>query len=560
MKTKTFNIRGMTCSGCERSVESAVLAVDGVESAEASYSDATVRVEADSEVTDQALSEAVSAAGYLLHTASRPSSDGTPLGDVPSSSEADVSNGDGFGLVVLGGGSAGFAAAIRAAEEGVRVALINSGRIGGTCVNVGCIPSKALIRAGAAHHGRSHHAFDGIAAEEGDLDWNAVRTQKDDLVETLRQSKYLDVLGSYPTVSLFEQQARLEPGGGVRLEDGTLISAPRVVLTTGASPLIPDIPGLSEVDYLDSTSIMALTDLPSSLIVLGAGSVGLELAQAYARFGVDVTIVSRSPRVLSKEDPDLGTDLMDYLRREGITIHAGLAITRIEKEGDDHVVHFENNEGEARSVTASQLLVAVGRRPNTTGLGLEEAGVSVGPGGEIVVNEFLQTSNPHVYAAGDVTGEPMHVYVAAQDAATAAGNALHGNTQAVDRRVIPQVVFTDPAVAFVGLTADEAGAQGIEAITSLLPLKHVPRALTARDTRGFIKLVADSASRRIIGAQILASEAGEMIMEPALAVKFSLTIEDLASTLHPYLTLAEGVKLAAQTFDKNVAELSCCAA
>ena len=469
-------------------------------------------------------------------------------------------NGDAFGLAVLGGGSAGFAAAIRAAEEGVRVALINSGTIGGTCVNVGCIPSKALIRAGAAHHGRSHHPFDGIATEEGDVDWDAVRSQKDHLVEALRQSKYVDVLGSYPTVSLFEQQARLEPGGSVRLDDGTLISAPRVVVTTGASPLIPTIPGLSEVNYLDSTSIMALSELPPSLIVLGAGSVGLELAQAYARFGVEVTILSRSQLILSKADPDLGTGLMDYLRREGITIHAGLNITKVEEIGDDHVVHFESQGGQARSVTADQLLVALGRRPNTSGMGLDEAGVTLGPGGEIVVNEFMQTSNPHVYAAGDVTGGPMHVYVAAQDAALAAGNALRGNTKAVDRRAVPEVVFTDPAVAFVGLTAEEAGAQGIEAITSLLPLEYVPRSLVARDTRGFIKLVADAATRRIIGAQILASQASEMIMEPALAVRFGLTIEDLTSTLHPYLTLAEGIKLAALTFDKDVAELSCCAA
>ena len=450
-------------------------------------------------------------------------------------------NGDGFGLAVLGGGSAGFAAAIQAAEEGVRVALINAGTTGGTCVNVGCIPSKALIRAGAAHHGRSHHPFDGIATEEGDVDWDAVRSQKDHLVEALRQSKYLDVLGSYPTVSLFEQQARLEPEGGVRLDDGTLISAPRIVLTMGASPLIPRIPGLSQVNYLDSTSIMALSELPPSLIVLGAGSLGLELAQAYARFGVHVTVLSRSQRILSKADPDLGTGLMDYLRQEGITIHAGLSISKVEKSGDDHVVHFESRGGQAGSVTADQLLVALGRRPNTTDMGLDEAGVTLGPGGEIVVNEFMQTSNPHVYAAGDVTGGLMHVYVAAQDAALAARSALRGNTEAVDRRAVPQVVFTDPAVAFVGLTVEEAGAQGIEAITSLLPLEYVPRSLAAQDIRGFIKLVADAATRRIIGAQILASEAGEMIMEPALAVKFGLTIEDL-------------------TFDKNVAELSCCAA
>ncbi len=197
-----------------------------------------------------------------------------------------MDEGQPFDLAVIGGGSAGFSASIRAAEEGLEVALINAGTIGGTCVNVGCIPSKALIRTAAAHHGRSQHPFDGIATDEGDLDWSGVQSQKDHLVDELRKGKYVDVLEAYPTVSLFEQRARLEPGGGVRLDDGTLISAPRVVVTTGAAPLIPDIPGLSEADYLDSTSVMALKDLPSSMIVLGAGSVGLELAQAFARFGV----------------------------------------------------------------------------------------------------------------------------------------------------------------------------------------------------------------------------------------------------------------------------------
>ncbi len=465
-----------------------------------------------------------------------------------------------FGLVVLGGGSAGFAASIRAADEGLQVALINAGTIGGTCVNVGCIPSKALIRAAEANHRRVHHPFNGIATVGGELDWQAVRSQKDSLVESLRQAKYTDVLRAHPTVSLFNRSARLEPEGGVRLEDGTRMNAPRVVVTTGASPSIPDIPGLSDVDYSDSTSVMELDVLPSTMIVLGAGSVALELAQAVARFGVEVTILSRSPHVLSKQDPDLGSALMDYQRQEGLTIHAGLSMTGVEQHDDQKTVRFKTEGGEDRSVSADCLLVATGRRANTAGMGLEEAGVELGPGGEIVVNEFLQSTNPNVYAAGDVTGEPMHVYVAAQDASRAVTNALHGNSEPVDRRAVPGVVFTDPAVAIVGLTEAEARMEGQEVITSVLPLEHVPRSLAAQDTRGFVKLVAAAQTRRIIGAQILAAEAGEMIMEPTLAVKYGLTIDDLTSTLHPYLTLAEGVKLAAQAFDKSLAELSCCAA
>jgi mercuric reductase len=205
------------------------------------------------------------------------------------------------------------------------------------------------------------------------------------------------------------------------------------------------------------------------------------------------------------------------------------------------------------------VLVAAGRRANTRGFGLESAGITLGRKGEVAVNEFLQTANPDIYAAGDVIGDPMFVYVAAYGGTLAAENALTGNARNYDLTALPMVTFTDPAVASVGLTEDVARAQGIAPLVSRLPLEHVPRSLAARDTRGFVKLVADAATRKLVGAHILAAEAGEMITEPALALKFGLTIEDLASAFHPYLTLSEGIKLAAQTFDRDVAQLSCCA-
>ena len=210
--------------------------------------------------------------------------------------------------------------------------------------------------------------------------------------------------------------------------------------------------------------------------------------------------------------------------------------------------------------TAEQLLVATGRRANTRGFGLETVGVTLGTKGEIVVNGFLQTANPDIYAAGDVIGDPMFVYVAAYAGSLAAENALTGNVRRYDLATLPKVTFTDPAVASVGLADAQARAQGVEPLVATLSLEHVPRALAARDTRGFVKLVADAATRKIVGAHILAAEAGEMITEPALAIKHGLTIEDLTAAFHPYLTLSEGIKLAAQTFDKDVARLSCCAA
>ncbi len=463
-----------------------------------------------------------------------------------------------YDLVVLGGGSAGFAAAIKGAELGACVALIEGGTLGGTCVNVGCVPSKTLIRAAEAQQRRAHHGFRGIPASDGAPAWPEVRGHKDQLVAELRQAKYWDVLRAYETITLYEQPATLTPAGTVQLADGRTVRGGKIIVATGASAWAPPIPGLAEARYLESSGAMALDVLPPSMIVIGAGAVGLELAQLFARLGVRVTVLEALASVLPAEDPAIGVALGEYLRAEGLDIHAGATIARVER-GSQYGVAFTTG-GVSRVATAAQLLVAAGRRANSRGLGLEGAGVASGVRGEVRVNEYLQTTNPDVYAAGDVIGDPMFVYVAAYAGALAAENALGGNARRYDLTALPRVTFTDPAVAAVGLTETDARARGMEPLVAHLDLTHVPRALAARDTRGFVRLVADARARTILSAHILAAEAGEMITEAALAVRHGLTIEDLTQAFHPYLTLSEAVRLAAQTFDKDVARLSCCAA
>lgn len=258
------------------------------------------------------------------------------------------------------------------------------------------------------------------------------------------------------------------------------------------------------------------------------------------------------------EEPAVGEALAGYLRNEGLAIHTGVQITQVDRRNEGYRVAFV--EGDAsRTARAEQLLLATGRRANTHGFGVDALNVALGKKGEILVNEFLQTTHPGIYAAGDVIGDPMFVYVAAYAGTVAAENALEGQTRRYDLAALPRVTFTDPAVASVGLTVPDARAQGSEPLVSTLPLEHVPRALAARDARGFVTLLADPSTRRLIGAHILAAEAGVMITEAALAIKFGLTIEDLAGSFHPYLTLSEGIKLAAQTFTRDVAKLSCCA-
>src|SRR3989441_793772 len=547
-----IEVKGMTCDHCERSVAKALKSVPGVrEVLEVSHADAEARVLAGPEATADRIERAVAKAGYGARV--KEQSKGA---DVPA--EIRKTGGE-FDLLIVGGGSAGFAAAIKAADLGARVAMVEGGTLGGTCVNVGCVPSKTLIRAAEAQHRRVHHAFRGIPATDGQPDWPTVRGEKDALVAELRQAKYWNVLRAPPSITLFQERATLVSALEVRLASGRTLTAGRMVVTTGSSPWAPPIPGLVEGGYLDNASAMALERLPESLIVIGASAVGLELAQMFARLGVRVTILEALPRVLPAEDADIGNAVGDYLRSEGLEVHTDIQIHHVSRASDGYAVQFRASR-EERTARASQLLVATGRRANTAGFGLEKIGVSVGKKGEIVVNEFLQTTNPSVYAAGDVIGDPMFVYVAAYGGALAAQNALVGDERPYDLSALPKVTVTDPAVASVGLTEDQARARRIEPLASKLSLEHVARARAARDTRGFVKLVADAGTKKIIGAHIVAAEAGEMITEPALAIKGGLTIEDLTATVHPYLTLSEGIKLAAQAFTKDVAKLPCCAA
>jgi mercuric reductase len=470
-------------------------------------------------------------------------------------SEASKTSG-GFDLAVIGAGSAGFSAAIAAAELGAHVALIGHGTIGGTCVNVGCVPSKTLIRAAeAVHRVEAASRFAGVRAKGGITDWGALVRQKDELVSSLRRAKYIDLLPSYNTIAYREGQARLT-GGGVSL-NGDTIRAGTVIIATGARSGLPSIPGIEDVPYLTSTTALELEHLPKSLLVIGGGYVGCEFSQMFARAGVNVTIAVRR-RLLPDAEPEISQALTDYFAEEGITVRDGLAYRDIRQvaEGIALAVSFH---GRTETITAEQVLVATGRKPNTEGFGLAEAGIGLLPNGGIKIDDRMRTSKPGVYAAGDVTGRDQFVYMAAYGARIAAENALNGNSKRYDASAMPAVVFTDPQVASVGLTEAEAGAQGIKVKTSTLRLSYVPRALAARDTRGLVKLVAESTSGKLLGAHILAPEGADSIQTAALAIKCGLDVEQLAETIFPYLTTVEGLKLAAQTFTKDVAKLSCCA-
>lgn len=461
-----------------------------------------------------------------------------------------------FDLVVIGAGSAGFSAAITAAEAGKRVALIGHGLIGGTCVNVGCVPSKTMIRAAEAIYGaQAARRFPGLSGTAQAEDWAALMAGKDALVAGLRQKKYADLLPGYEGITYIDEgAARLAPGGvqvGARL-----IRAPRAIIATGGRPALPAIPGIRDVPTLDSTSLLALETLPESLIFLGGGYVGAELAQMMARMGVKVTMVCRS-RLLPQVEPEVSEALTEVFRGEGITMHCGVTYDACRRDGGRAVLCIAEG-GKRLDLTADHLVVTTGRSPNTEGLGLADTGIETDRRGAIVVGDDMQTTRPGVYAAGDVTNRDQFVYMAAYGAKLAAKNAM-GGAERYDNATMPWVVFTDPQVAGVGLTEAAARAAGHQVKTSLLSLDNVPRALAARDPRGLIKLVADAGTDRLLGGVIAAPEGSDSIQTLALALKFGMTARALGATIFPYLTTVEGLKLVAQSFDKDVARLSCCA-
>ena len=543
----------MTCGSCSLHVTRALQGIEGVSQVHVpGWASGRARLSAQPGVSDEELANAVKNAGYRASVLTRRA---IPPQEPPEGWSRDVD----YDLVVIGTGGAGMAAAIKAAELDRRACIIESGAIGGTCVNIGCVPSKTLIRTAEAYYKAGHHPFPGVHTRAERVDWKMVIAQKDQLVRELRQTKYIDVLKSYgDRIDLVRGKARLQSDGTVALEDGRTIKVTGVVVATGADPRILPLDGIDEVQVLTSTSAMAVEQQPRTLLVIGGRAIALELGQTFSRLGTQVTILQRSPRIIPKHEPKIAEALADYLRQEGLTVHTGVTPLAIRQDGTDKVVTAEVG-GQRREYRAEQVLMAVGRRPRTKGIGLREAGVELDAGGFIQVDEFMQTSHARIYAAGDVTNRPKLVYVAAAAGGIAAENALTGNSRQLDLTVLPEVIFTDPQVAIVGLTETQARSSGYDVKATTLPLAYVPRALAARDTRGLIKLVADSATGLLLGAHILATEGGEVAQTAVLAIKFGLTLNDLTDTLFPYLTQVEGLKLAAQTFSKDVAKLSCCA-
>ncbi len=544
MTTLTLGISGMTCDHCAVTAQGALNEIPGV-SARVSFKEAAAEIDADIDVSVDWLLDALGGKGFEGKLLQR-------NGQAVNGKGESASH-----VVIIGSGSGAFAAATKAVEGGATVTLIErSDVVGGTCVNVGCVPSKIMIRGAQLAHNQRHNPFDGLADSEPSIDRVKMLAQQSARVEELRQAKYENILEGNESIELVKGTASFKDSSTVLViqSDGSQrsLTADHILIATGSSPAVPPIPGLQDVPYWDSTVALFSDSIPEHLVVIGSSVVAVEIAQAYRRLGAQVTILART-RLLSQEDPALGQGLTEAFEREGIRVLSGTSATRVDYDNNTYSIAID---GEL--IAADALLVASGRPPNTASLNLAAAGVQTTDSGAIVVDDHMRTSVPNVYAAGDCTTQPQFVYVAAAAGTRAAIN-MTGGDAALDLSSMPAVIFTDPQVATVGLSESEAQEAGFNTDSRKLDLENVPRALANFETDGFVKLVTDADTGRLIGAQILAPEAGEMIQAAALAIRNKMTVQDLADQLFPYLTMVEGLKLCAQTFFKDVKQLSCCA-
>jgi mercuric reductase len=547
MKILELKIKGMTCDHCAATIKKQFDHTEGLVEKDVVYQRGTgIFTYDETKVSKEEIIQTIDKTGHY-HV----------VGEI----QADIEKPKQFDLIIIGGGSAAFSAAIKANRLGLSTLMVNAGiDFGGTCVNVGCVPSKNLIRAAETVYHATHSNFAGIKPRGVDIDFAQVIKDKKKLVATLQQKKYLDVVSDFQSLQMLNGWAEFENEKTIVVNGKDRYTALKFLIATGATTNVPDIEGLNETGYYTNVTLFDLEEKPQSMTIMGAGYIGLEIAMAYNRLGVKVRIIEFTDRVLRTQTPDISEALEMQMRSEGIEVLPNFRAIKFEKKGRETLIHCKCPDGSVSQIVEQGIIVvATGTRPNTQKLGLQNIGLKLTPKGNIQVNEKMETNLRNIYAAGDVANTPAYVYTAAYEGKIAVENAFTGSEQKADYSSLPWVVFTDPQMAGAGLDEVQAESQGILFDVSKLELKDVPRAIAAHDTRGFIKLIRNPETDKLIGARIVAPEGGELIQQLSLAIKYGITVKELAESFYPYLTLGEGIKLAAITFGKDVAKLSCCA-
>ncbi len=438
-------------------------------------------------------------------------------------------------LVVIGGGTGGLIVTSVAAQLGLKVTLIERrDKLGGDCLHTGCVPSKTLIHAAKVASLFRRATEFGLKAVEPEIDLGRVSDHVQSVIEQIQPHDDPERFESYGAEVLFGHACFTDTH--TVAVNGQFIEGRRFVIASGSSPFIPAIPGLDEVPYLSNENVFSLRKLPSRLAVLGGGAIGVEMAQAFARLGSKVTIIERLPHLLHKEDSDITDTLVEQLKKEGIKIHTSISAEQVSKSSDEYLIRCNRENNRSIELATDALLVAVGRRPNVDNMGLDTAGVEYNNRG-IEVDRRLRTSAKHIFACGDVTGHYPFTHMAEYQAGIVISNAIFRYPKKIDYRVVPWVIYSDPELARVGITEQQAKEQGLAVNVLRFPFRDIDRARTEAETTGEMKLI--SRRGKILGATILGPHAGELIHEIVLAMQTGLKMSDISATIHAYPTLAQ---------------------
>jgi mercuric reductase len=465
---------------------------------------------------------------------------------------------EGQEIIILGSGSTAFAAALRAQAKGARPVMIEKSVLGGTCINWGCIPSKTLIHAALFRHQAELGAQLGLGTAVDGLEFSRLDAHKFAVVQELRQTKYLDVLNNVPGLRLIKGNAQFIAPDAIRVGD-KILRGDRFLIATGGYPRVPAIPGLDQIPYLTSKSALLMKVPPASLTIVGGGVIALELGQMFCRLGVRVTVLEHGGRLLPAVEAEPVLALREALVAEGMEIVEDATICFVSAQGGVTRVEAQVG-GVPRSFVSEQILLAVGTAPASDGIGLEQAGVLVDERGFIKVDRELRTSAPYIWAAGDVTGRMQIATVGAREGIAAVDNMLEAGCRcALDYNSIPMAIFTDPEVGTVGYGEEAARQAGFQVMSHTIPASAIPKAHVTGELRGAIKIVAEQGSGRILGVHLCLHRGADIINEAALAIRFGMTVGQLAETLHVYPSMGEGLKLCAQGFRRDLERLSCCA-
>ena len=420
----------------------------------------------------------------------------------------------------------------------------------------GCVPSKRLITVGNFLDKINKNRFDGLYYSTRVENFNKIMQDKEFLVGSMRFSKYQKVLGKLKNVKYINGFASFKDKNTLIVNEKE-IKAKKILIATGARAKIPEIEGIEKVKYLTNEEALSMKKLPKSIIIVGGRALGLEFAEMFAHFNVKVTLLQRSERILPNWEPQVSYYLEQYLKEEGVNIITNAKIDKVSGSKGAVKVYF-SVKGSKQEVKADEILLATGRTPNIEKLNLNSIGIKLNEAGFIKTDKYLETSVKGIYAAGDVTGEPMLEALAAAEGNKATVNAFNGKKLAIDLNSVPSAAFTFPEAARVGLTDEEANGKGIKCACRPVMFKDLAKAGIIKDTRGLIKMVINAKTKRILGVEIVGENAADLIHEAVLAVKFKLTIDDIIDTIHMFPTLSEIMKIGALSFYHNIEDLSCC--